>query len=240
MRSARRGVEAGQFEAIAQAERHDLPPDPADGLGADAPVVDGDVARHLQRERPQGERGARRGDDARVPGSGQHAQVIAEFVADVAHHAALVAAPERVALHEALAEANDAQPEALRQLHPGRGAERDLRAAAADVDDHRLAGRRRRCRAPPRVWMSDASSTPVMTRAWMPGLRRDRGEEVAAVGRLAHGAGGHGHDIVDLAGVGEAFEPRRASAARPPSRRRRADGPRGRRPPAAPCPSRAR
>ena len=200
------GVEARQLEAVREAHRGNLAADVPDGLRADATVVNRDVARHLQRERPERERSAGRADDARVAGPGDPAGIVAELVADVAHHAALVAARKRVALHEALAEPDDAQPEALRLLDPGRGAEGDLRAAAADVDDHRRPG--------PDV--DAVHRRPVDERGLFdprddaglnPGLLGDRRQEVAPVGRLPDRAGGHGHDVVHLARIGQALEP---------------------------------
>ncbi len=55
---------------------------------------------------------------------------------DVLHHAPLVAVGERVAADESFGQTDDAELEAAGELNVAGRAERDLDAAAADVDDH--------------------------------------------------------------------------------------------------------
>ena len=132
---------------------------------------------------------------------------------------ALVALRQRVALDEALRQADDADLEAARELDRRRRAERDLDAAAADIDDHRAAAAD-----------VDAVDGRLVDepRFFRPGddARLDAGvlldsrEELAAVARFAHGARGGGENLIHAVRLGKAFElgqrlERRASSPRP-------------------------
>ena len=93
----------------------------------------------------------------------------------------------------------------LPERQMGRGPERDLDAAAADVDDDRRAAAD--VHAVPGRQMDEpgffGSGNHPDADA---GLAIDLGNEVAAVLGLARGAGGRRDDLVDLVGVGQALE----------------------------------
>ena len=63
--------------------------------------------------------------------------VAIDLLADELGHLAFVAAGDRIGIDEPLGQADHADLEAARELDIGLAAERDLDAAAADVDDHR-------------------------------------------------------------------------------------------------------
>ena len=84
---------------------------------------------------PEAEDRAGRADDAVEADGGDLLAVAVDLVEDVLYHPPLVALGQRIALDEALGEADDAELEAARELDRRGGAERDLDAAAADVDD---------------------------------------------------------------------------------------------------------
>ena len=97
------------------------------------------AASSLERERAEAEDRARRADDAIEPGRRKLVEVGAHLAVEVLHQPALVARRQRVGLDEPLGQADDAELEALARVRLRRGAERDLDAAAADVDDDRRA-----------------------------------------------------------------------------------------------------
>ena len=108
----------------------------------------------------------------------------------------------RVAADEPLGEPDHADLEALGERRLARGAERDLDAAAADVDDHAVA-----LREIDAVGRGDVNQPGFLGARDHPdvdaGAIADRGEEVAAVLGLAGGAGRRRDDLVDLVRVGQ-------------------------------------
>jgi hypothetical protein len=118
----------------------------------------------------------------------------------VFRQATFVAAAQRIALHVGLRQADDAQLHAARQPQAGGVAERQLHAAAADVDDD--GARRADVHAigrghvnEPRLFLAGDDPRPDA------GLALDAREELAAVRRFARGAGGRRQDGVDLVRV---------------------------------------
>ena len=132
-------------------------------------------------------------------------EVAADLLVDVLDQPALVARRQRVGAHEPLGQADDAELEAARVAEVGRGAERDLDAAAADVDDDG--------RAAAHVHAVDGGQ---MDEPRLFGARddadldagpaRDLGNEIAAVVGLADGRGRGRHDFVHFVGVGQPAE----------------------------------
>ena len=118
--------------------------------------------------------------------------------------------------------------------------ERDLDAAAADVDDHAVA----LAAEVDAVGGGDVDQPRLLGAGddahVDAGPLADRGEEVAAVLGLARGAGRGGDDLVDLVRVGEPAELRQRLAGRRPSPPGSGPGRRGRRRRAGPSPSRGR
>ena len=120
-------------------------------------------------------------------------------------HPPFVSARDRIRPDELLSQANDADLRALRDLDLRRGAERELDAAPADVDDGGAT-----------VRDVDAVDGGPVDQAGLLGARDhldphpsalpDRGQKLAAVVGLAHRAGGRGNDLVDIVRLGEPLE----------------------------------
>ena len=159
---------------------------------------------HRRRHRAERQDGARRADDPVVAGVDDVGQVAIDLRRDVLEHLALVAAAQRIGIDEALGEADDAELEAAGEAHLVAGAERDLDAAAADVDDHRRLGRvdavdRGQVDEPGFFGAGDDARADA-------GLPLDRGQQLAAVLGLARRAGRGGEDLVHLVRSGEPLE----------------------------------
>ena len=155
-----------------------------------------------ERDAAEAEDRPRRADDPLVAASDDLIDVRADRGFDVLHQPPLVAPRDRVATHEALGEPDHADLEAPGESGCARGAERDLDAAAADVDDHAVA----------LAEIDSVGGGDVNQPGFLgagdhlhddAGALADRGEEVAAVLRLAGGAGGRRDDLVDLVRVGQ-------------------------------------
>ena len=145
---------------------------------------------------------AARADDAVEVARGDLVQVVARLAVDVLDELPLVAPRERIALDEALGEADDAHLEAAGELRPAVAAERDFHAAAADVDHHGVAvleidAVRGGLVNEPRFL--GAGNHPDVNA----GLPRDGRDELAAVFRFADGARRRGDDLVNLVRLGE-------------------------------------
>ncbi len=93
-----------------------------------------------ERERAEAQDGAGRPDDPLEPGGRKLVEVGAHLAIEMLHQAALIASRERVALDELLGQADDANLEALPPHNLRRRPDRDLDAAAADVDRNCRAG----------------------------------------------------------------------------------------------------
>jgi hypothetical protein len=176
-------------------------------LGAHAAVAQvlGRLAVLGRRHQAEAEDRARRPDHAIEAAPDDLIDVAAHLAPEMLHQPALVAAAQRIALDEALGEAYHADLEALAERQVGGRPERDLDAAAADVDDDRggaadvdavAGGEVDEARFLGAGNHLDADA----------GLAVDLGDEIAAVLRLARGAGGGGDDLVDLVRVGDAAE----------------------------------
>ena len=124
---------------------------------------------------------------------------------DVAHEAALVAPRQRIGLREAFGEPDHAELEAAPELHARRRAERDLGAAAADVDhDRGLAADvdrvgRGEMDEPRLLGAGDDAHADA-------DVAMHGGEEVRAVLGFADRARGRGDDLVDAVGFGQPLE----------------------------------
>ena len=131
--------------------------------------------------------------------------MLLDLARDVFDQLALVALGQRVALDEALREADDADLEAARQLHVGPAAVGDLDAAAADVDDYRAAAadvhavHRREVDEARFLRSGDDARTDA-------GVPLDFSEEFAAVFGLARGARGRRDDLVHAVRLGQPLE----------------------------------
>jgi CHAD domain-containing protein len=172
------------------------------------------------REGPEGQDRARGADDAVKAALRDLFDEAPDFLADVLDEPAFVPAGQRVALHEPLGEANDAQLEAAARRHATAGAERDLRTPTADVDDHRgprTDARRIHCGLvnQPSLFAAgdDADANPEVP--------MDCGDEIAAVFSLADGTGGRGDDFVHTVRIGQALELRQRLHGRRNSRDRK-------------------
>ena len=91
----------------------------------------------MGRHRAEAQDRARRADDAIEARLHDLARVLLDLAVDELHHLALVARRERIRGDEPFGEPNDAHLEAAAKPHRFGVAERDLDAAAADVDDDR-------------------------------------------------------------------------------------------------------
>ena len=176
-----------------------------DGLGRHGPVVqvvDDMAAVSGERDAPEAEDRPRRADDALVAACDDLVDVRPDRRFDVFHEPPLVAPGDRVAADEPLGEPDHADLEALGERRLARGAERDLDAAAADVDDHAVA-----LPEIDAVGRGDVNQPGFLGARDHPhddaGAIADRGEEVAAVLGLAGGAGRRRDDLVDLVRVGQ-------------------------------------
>jgi hypothetical protein len=191
-------VEAGQRAADAT-ELFDGNAAIADGPGAGATV--GCRGGHGA----EAENRAGRADHAIEAGASDVVEVLAEFCVDLAHQFALVARRDGVGFDESLREPDDAEPEAPADVDIRADAARDFDAAAADVDDdHRLARR-----AGP-VGSRKVNEARLFRTGNHPranaGLFGDGAQELAAILRLARGAGRCREDPVDRVGLSQAPE----------------------------------
>ena len=124
---------------------------------------------------------------------------------DVLRELALVAARERIAVHEPFGQPDDADLEAARGLDRRRVAERDLHAAAADVDDDRA--RAADVHAVDRGLVDQPRFLGAGDDAWTnAGLALDAREELSAVARFARRARRGGEDLVHAMRLGQALE----------------------------------
>src|SRR4026209_41215 len=110
-----------------------------------------------------------------------------DLAEDVLGELLLVAARERIALDEALGQANHADLEALGGLDRGGRAERDLGAATSDVDDHGTCAADVHSVDRGKVDQSGFLSTGDHLRT-NAGFRFNPREKLAAVTRFARGA----------------------------------------------------
>ena len=201
-------IEAGHGQTLLRIERDDLLAHAANLLGRHAQVAQLGRRRAARGRRGHGaeaEDRARRADHAIEADRRDLIAVPADLRQDVLRELALVAARERIALHEALGQPDHADLEAARRLNRRGVAERDLDAAAADVDDHRAraadvdAVDRGLMNQPRFFGAGDDARTDA-------GLALDAREELAAVARFARRAGGGGEDLVDAVRFGEPLE----------------------------------
>ena len=114
---------------------------------------------------------------------------------------------QRIALDKPLGEADDANLEAARQLDRCAGPEGDFHAAAADIDDDRS------CAADVdavhgRLMDQPRFLGPGDDHRDDAGFALDAGEELAAVARLAGGAGRRGKNLVHAVRIRQPFERR--------------------------------
>jgi hypothetical protein len=193
-----------------------------DGLGRHGPVVqvgDDVAAVSSERDAPEAENRPRRADDALVAASDDLVDVRADRRLDVFDQPSLVAPADGVAADEPFGEADHADLEAPGEGRLARGAEGDLDAAAADVDDDAVS-----LREVDAVGRGDVNQPGFLGAGDHPhvdaGAIADRGEEVAAVLGLAGGAGRRRDDLVDLVRVGQAPELRQRLEAAGHRRRR--------------------
>ena len=115
MRSARRGIEAGQLHALADAAIGDVFAEAVNLLGRDAQVANL-VARAPAlggRDRAEAENRSGRADDPVESGAFDVAQIFRQLVVDVPDELAFVAPGQRVGVDESLGEPDDAELEAL-------------------------------------------------------------------------------------------------------------------------------
>ncbi len=157
------------------------------------------------RHQPQAEDGAGRADDAIEAAANDLVDVGAHLAIEMLDEATFVGLGERVTLGEALGQPDDADLEALAERHAFCGAQRNLDAAAADVDDDS------RRRSDVDAVAGSEVDEPRFFRArdhadTNAGLPIDFGDEVAAVVGFAGRARGAGDDLVDLVGFGDATE----------------------------------
>ena len=180
---------------------------PMQCLGRDARVahVGHRVGLGGEHDRPEAQDRAGGSDHPLIATLDDLIDVRADLVVDVRDQPTLVAAGDRIGSHEPLGEPDDANLEAPGQLGVPGGAEGDLDAAAADVDDDP---------APAGEIHAVGRREVDETRLFLagddlhrdPGLAVNRVQEVAAVLGLACGAGRCGDDLVDVVRVGEPAE----------------------------------
>ena len=156
-------------------------------------------------QRTERQDGARRPDDALKPSLDDLPDERAGLSADVPFQPALVPARDRIALCKPLGQPDRTEFEAAAELHARGRTERDLRAAAADVDDD--GGPRADADCVDRRLMNQPGFLGAGNHASANAdIALDGGDEVRAVGRLAHGAGGGGNDFVHAVRFGQASE----------------------------------
>ena len=154
---------------------------------------------------PQAEDGAGRADDTIEAAANDLIDVGAHLAIEMLDEATFVGFGERIALGEALGQPDDADLEALAERHAFCGAERNLDAATADVDDDS------RGRSDVDAVAGSEVDEPSLFRARdhadaNASLPIDFGDEVAAVVGFAGRARGAGDDLVDLVRLGDATE----------------------------------
>src|SRR4030095_16398109 len=133
-------IEPGYREPLLGVEADDLFAQAVDLFGRDPQVAQRGrwpPARGCGGHRAEAQYRSRGADHAIEADGRDLIAVLADLRQDVFRETVLVAARQRVALHETLGEADDADLEAARRLDRRGRAERDLDAAAADVDGHR-------------------------------------------------------------------------------------------------------
>ena len=206
VRAAR--IEPRDADAPAEIQRRQLLAHAPELLEAYAPVaqrVRADRAAFADGERAEAEDGARRPDDAGESAAADLFGDRRQHLGDVAHHAPLVRSGDRIAVHEPLGQPDDAQLQAVGDAHLRRAPERQLHAAAAYVDDQRRAVRD--VHAVDRRAVDEARLLGAGDDADVdPGSLANRGEKLAAVLGLPHGAGRRGDDLVHLVRFGQALE----------------------------------
>jgi hypothetical protein len=157
---------------------------------------------HLVRQQAQGQDGARGADGHLEAGAGHRRGPLRQNVFHVRLQPRLVAGRERVGVDVALGQAQHAQLLGDDLLQAAAHAQRQLQAAAADVDHQR---------AP--ALQVDAVQRGQVDETRLPlagdGLGPDLDgaahllQEVLAVGGLADGGGGHRQDLVDAVRLGQ-------------------------------------
>jgi len=139
---------------------------------------------------------------------GELAQVRPCLASDVSDEAALVAGAEGIVRCEPFGQPDRAEPEAAGQFDARRRAKRDLRAAAADVDDHR-----RVAAHADRIGRGQMDEPGLFRAGDDPDVQTDippgGPNELGAIARLAHGTGRGRDDFVDAVRLGEALELRK-------------------------------
>ena len=148
---------------------------------------------------------AKSSDEAGEAARAHLIEVGAELFLEVLEEPPLVVLRERVAADEPLRQANRAELEAARERQVRRRPERHLAASAADVDHDRRAAAD--IHAVPGGQMDEAGLFRAGDDAHADaGLPRHLGNEIPAVVRLARGARRAGDNLVNLVGIGDAFE----------------------------------
>ena len=164
-----------------------------------------DPGFRLHHDAAEAEDRAGRADHALEAALDDRVDVIADLLVDVLHHPAFVAFDQRVGAHEALAQADHADLEALGQLRAVHRAQRDLDAAAADVDDHAVAAAEVDAVDRGEVNQARFFMAGDHTHADA-GFVHDGGEEVAAVFGFARRAGRRRDDLVDAVRIRQPLE----------------------------------
>ncbi len=202
------GVESRDREPLLEVELDDVLAQPADLLGRDAQVADfgrwGSTGR-CGRHRAKAENGARGTNHAVEARGGDLLAMTLDLAGDVLHQLPLVTPGQRVALHEAFGEADDADLEAASQLNGGGSAEGNLDTAAADVHHHRAGAAH--VDAVDRGQVNQTRLLRAGDDAWADaGLLLDLRKELPAVLGFASCARCSGEDFVDPVRFGKAFE----------------------------------
>ena len=130
-------VEPGNGEPMPEILLCDLLSNPPDLLDGDVQIAQirwGTPTSGGRSHRADAENGSRRPDDAVETGRDDLVAIAIDFAQDMFDDLPLVAFCQRIAAHEPLGQSNCSNLEAARQVHRGGCPERNLDAAAADVD----------------------------------------------------------------------------------------------------------
>ncbi len=198
-------IEAGHGKPVFQRLTHQRLPEPPQIARAHAEVADVGRPMRAGGQGPQREDRARRADDPLEPAPDDLPEKLPGFTADVADQPPFIAPGQGIAAGEPLGQADRAQLEAAPGLHARGRAERDLRAATADVDDDRGAGTSAggiQCRLVNQPCFFHAGNDADAD-ADVP---QHRGDELGAVGCFADGARRRGDDLVHGVRLGETPE----------------------------------